>query len=67
MAALMTVSKAIDDRPKLDGPAVANFQTVLSWAAARSIQFTSWDDLPVVNRKRDEFGLPHFAREFRGR
>jgi len=64
MAALTTVSKAIDAKAADEGPIVTTFETVAAWAGPRGIPFATWDDLPAVNRKRDQYELRHFARLF---
>lgn len=51
----------------LSGPQVADFDTVAAWAAQRGVQFREWDDLPKVNRKREDLLLMPFARKLPGR
>ena len=50
--------------PSLEEPISVDFEQVRSWAGARGINFEEWDDLPVVNRKREYLGLPLFKRSF---
>ena len=47
-------------------PVEADFQQVRNWAVQRGLLFETWDDdLPRVNRKREQLGLPVFKRKFR--
>ncbi len=46
-------------------PILANFGQVLKWAEVRGLPFKSWDDLPAVNRRREDFELPLFKRQMR--
>ena len=68
MQTLMAVSQAIAAKPKPksddEGPIVATFGTVAAWAGHRGIQFMTWDDLPKVNRKREDHLLRPFGRLF---
>lgn len=51
--------------PSIHGEGVlVNFEQVRRWAAERGIQFTTWDDLPKVNRKREALGQGTFKRDF---
>lgn len=44
-------------------PQEVEFNQVVAWAAVRNIRFKSWDDLPAINRRREEFELPTFKRK----
>lgn len=46
-----------------DGATVATYDQIATWSAPRGIPFTGWVDLPRVNAKRTELGLPPFARK----
>lgn len=49
--------------PADPGPAVeATYDIVARWAAERGVSFLCWDDLPRVNRKREDLGLATFKR-----
>lgn len=43
-------------------PVEASYDTVREWAAARGIEFTTWDHLRIVNAKREDLALPPFKR-----
>jgi hypothetical protein len=43
-------------------PVEAGFDVVAQWAGPRGITFASWEDLPRVNSKREDHGLPTFKR-----
>lgn len=45
-------------------PIAADFEQVRQWADQRGMAFSSWDDLPAVNRKRDTLGIATFKRRF---
>lgn len=66
MEALAAVSRAIQEKPPADPgePVFAGFEAVRRWAGERGLTFEAWDDLPVVNSKRERLGLPRFKREF---
>jgi hypothetical protein len=44
-------------------PVEAGFEAVAAWAAPRGISLLSWEDLPRVNRKREDLGLALFKRQ----
>lgn len=71
LEALAMVAKAIDGEPTygLGGPIAVEFEQVRRWAGERGLSFQSWEDLPVINRKRDALNQPTFKRSFpvRGR
>jgi hypothetical protein len=71
MEALAMVSRSISPQPAFDpgDPVAADFNQVGHWAGQRGLQFSTWDDLPAVNRKREALSLPPFKRSFpmRGR
>ena len=45
-------------------PIEADLATIHAWSVQRGIPCTTWDDLPGVNRKREQLGLPTFKRKF---
>lgn len=45
-------------------PIAANFAQVQTWAVQRGLAFGVWDDLPVINARREGLGLAPFKREF---
>lgn len=49
--------------PNQDGIIAADFGTILKFAMTRGLKFESWDDLPRVNRKREDLNLPTYARK----
>jgi hypothetical protein len=53
---------ADDDEADFE-PQEVDFNQVVAWAAVRNIRFKSWDDLPAINRRREEFELPTFKRK----
>jgi hypothetical protein len=65
-----SVSPLGDFRPIAEtGPdhVPAPFEAIHAWAAGRGIEFRTWDDLPVVNRKREDLGAVRFSRDYRKR
>jgi hypothetical protein len=48
-------------------PVEATYDVVARWAGQRGIAFASWEDLPRVNNKREEFKLPRFKRKMGGK
>lgn len=46
-----------------DGAILADYGVVLKFAMSRSMKFESWDDLPSVNRKREDLNMPTFKRQ----
>lgn len=48
-----------------DGAILADYGVVLKFAMSRSMKFESWDDLPSVNRKREDLDMPTFKRNLR--
>lgn len=67
LAALMTVSKAIDKRanaPVDPVPVLMDFEQVRKWASERGVTFDSWDDLPRVNARAEAIGHRRIARQF---
>lgn len=61
MAAKRAAAKAAEAPP--DGATVATYDQIATWSAPRGIPFAGWEDLPRVNAKRTELGLPPFARK----
>ena len=45
-------------------PIEADFNTVRRWAAVRGMPFKDWNDLPGINKRREEFELAPFKRKF---
>lgn len=45
-------------------PIGVSFNDVQRWAAVRNLVFKSWDDLPKINKRREEFELAPFKRKF---
>lgn len=48
-------------------PVEVEFNQLQKWAAARNMPCKTWDDLPAINRRREEFELPCFKRKLNGR
>lgn len=61
IAAVSHIQRAVVDPGE---PIAVDFDQVRQWAAQRGITFSSWDDLPAVNRKRDALGIATFKRRF---
>lgn len=45
-------------------PIAVEFEQVRRWAGERGMQFRTWEDLPQVNRKREQLGQATFKRNF---
>lgn len=45
-------------------PVAVTFSKVSAWAMVRKLKFSSWDDLPAINARREAFELPPFKRAF---
>lgn len=48
-------------------PIEVDLDQVRTWASQRGLQFRDWDDLPGVNRKREQLGQATFKRKLPGR
>lgn len=46
-------------------PILVDLAAVATWSGPRGLPCQTWDDLPAINRKREQLGLPRFARAFR--
>lgn len=46
-----------------DGAILADYGVVLKFSMIRGLKFESWDDLPSINRKREDLNMPTFKRQ----
>ena len=56
-----------DDQEADYEPIAVDFDLVSKWAAVRSLVFKTWDDLRAINKHREDFELPPFARKMSDR